>query len=102
MLRGYSSRKSVWKGLSWLLEEVVLRPVLGDKLHEHLTWMHCSKQTVEELKNGSHQMAFLLKPLSMELFKTIVGLGQRLPPKSTYFYPKLPTGLTINELSLAD
>ena len=87
---------------SWLLEELVLRPALGDELHEHLTWIHGGRQAVEKLKNGSHQMAFLLKPLSMELFQTIVGLGQRLPPKSTYFYPKLPTGLTINKLSSAD
>ena len=32
-------------------------------------------------------------------FREIVSAGQRLPPKSTFFYPKLPTGLVINQLS---
>jgi uncharacterized protein (DUF1015 family) len=27
-----------------------------------------------------------------------VGEGRRLPPKSTFFYPKLPTGLVMNQL----
>jgi uncharacterized protein (DUF1015 family) len=43
-------------------------------------------------------MAFILKPVSMELFERVVGQGQRLPPKSTYFWPKLPTGLVLNSL----
>jgi uncharacterized protein (DUF1015 family) len=34
----------------------------------------------------------------MDTFESIVGGGQRLPSKSTFFYPKLPTGLVINQL----
>jgi uncharacterized protein (DUF1015 family) len=34
----------------------------------------------------------------MAAFEGIVGGGQRLPRKSTFFYPKLPTGLVINRL----
>ena len=43
-------------------------------------------------------MAFLLRPLPMDLFEGLVGKGEWLPPKSTCFYPKLPTGQVINSL----
>ena len=43
-------------------------------------------------------MAFLLKPFPMDAFEEIVSQGQRLPRKSTFFYPKLPTGMVINRI----
>ena len=81
---------------SWILEERVLRPVLGNSLHKHVTWIHESDSLGDELKKSEYQMAFLLSPLSMGSFRGIVESGMKLPAKSTYFYPKLPTGLAIN------
>jgi len=81
---------------SWILEERVLRPVLGNSLHKHVTWIHESDSLQDELKKSEYQMAFLLSPLSMRSFRGIVESGMKLPAKSTYFYPKLPTGLAIN------
>ena len=83
---------------SLILEELILRPILGDNLLQHVSGVHDAWQAAESLKNGVHQMAFIVKPLSLELFQHIVDLGKRLPPKSTYFYPKLPTGLTLRNL----
>ena len=34
----------------------------------------------------------------MDGFESVVGAGHLLPRKSTFFYPKLPTGLVINQL----
>ena len=81
---------------SWILEERVLRPVLGSSLHKHVTWIHESDSLQDELKKPEYQMSFLLRPLSMSSFRGIVESGMKLPAKSTYFYPKLPTGLAIN------
>ncbi len=83
---------------AWILEEMVLKPVLGDSLDEHVTWVHDAREAVDHLRDGHHQAAFLLKALPMDLFETIVSRGERLPRKSTFFHPKLPTGLTINLL----
>jgi len=41
---------------------------------------------------------FLVPALDLPVFEKLVLLGERLPPKTTYFYPKLPTGLVINLL----
>ena len=83
---------------AWILEEQVLKPVLGDATLEHLGYIHDHHQALELVATGARQMAFLLKPFPMAQFETIVGEGRRLPRKSTFFYPKLPTGLVINQL----
>jgi uncharacterized protein (DUF1015 family) len=43
-------------------------------------------------------MAFFLRPFPLDLFEGAVSAGVRLPTKSTYFHPKLPSGLVINPL----
>ena len=91
-----------WGALSaseaWVLEEKVLRPELGDATLEHLDFMHDHDEAVEQARKGELQMTFLLKPFPLDAFESIVGGGQRLPRKSTFFFPKLPTGLVINRL----
>jgi len=83
---------------AWILEEQVLKPVLGQATLEHLGYIHDHAEAADRVASGDRQAAFLLKPFPMDQFEDIVGRGQRLPRKSTFFYPKLPTGLVINQL----
>ena len=83
---------------AWVLEEQVLRPELGDATLDHLDFMHDHEDAVAQAESGELQMVFLLKPFPLDAFESIVGGGQRLPRKSTFFFPKLPTGLVINRL----
>ena len=83
----------------WVLEEKVLGPELGESTLEHLGFLHDHREAVERVASGELQMAFLLKPFPLGEFENIVGDGHRLPRKSTFFYPKLPTGLVINRLA---
>ena len=83
---------------AWVLEEKVLRPELGEATLEHLGFLHDHDEAAEGVASGALQMAFFLKPFPMDAFEEIVGQGQRLPRKSTFFYPKLPTGLVINRI----
>ena len=83
---------------AWILEEQVLRPELGDATLQHLGFLHDHDEAAEGVANGALQMAFFMKPFPMDAFEEIVGQGQRLPRKSTFFYPKLPTGLVINRI----
>ena len=93
---------SEWGALAaseaWVLEEQVLRPELGDATLNHLGFIHDHQDAVGRARDGELQMAFLLKPFPLDAFESIVGGGQRLPRKSTFFFPKLPTGLVINRL----
>ena len=83
---------------AWILEEQVLKPVLGDSLGRCLDYIHDGDEVVEKVRTGQYQLGFLLRPFPIGLFETIMNTGQRLPPKSTFFYPKLPAGLVINLL----
>ena len=83
---------------AWILEEQVLKPVLGNTTLDHLGYIHDHHEAVKLVASGASQAAFLLKPFPMDQFQEIVGKGHRLPRKSTFFYPKLPTGLVINQL----
>ncbi len=83
----------------WVLEEKVLQPELGESTLEHLGFLHDHREAVDRVASGQLQMAFLMKPFPLGAFEQIVGDGHRLPRKSTFFYPKLPTGLVINRLT---
>ena len=83
---------------AWVIEEQALRPELGDATLAHLGFIHDHDEAGNRAINGELQMAFLLTPFPLDAFESIVGGGQRLPRKSTFFFPKLPTGLVINRL----
>ena len=82
----------------WLLEERILKPALGESLPRHLSYTHDAQEAAAMARSGVGCMAFFLKPFPLDLFERIVNTGQRLPRKSTFFHPKLPTGLVINPL----
>ncbi len=84
---------------AWVLEEQVLKPVLGEATARHLTYLHDHQAALAQVRSGAQQLAFLLRPFPLDHFEAIVGEGQRLPSKSTFFYPKLATGLVINQLN---
>ncbi len=49
--------------------------------------------------NKTAQISFILNATKVEQIKEVSGAGGKMPQKSTYFYPKLITGLVINDLS---
>ena len=83
---------------AWILEEQVMKPVMGDTAAQQVDYSHDPQGLVDRVGAGGLQLAFLLKPFPRDAFEQIVGGGQRLPSKSTFFYPKLPTGLVIHRL----
>jgi uncharacterized protein (DUF1015 family) len=56
------------------------------------------KEAYQQIKEGKYQLAFLLNPPQPEVVKAVADAQDRMPSKSTYFYPKLPAGLIINPL----
>ena len=82
----------------WILEEHVLKPVLGEATPQHVDYIHDHSLALAQVVSGEQQLALLLRPFPMDGFESVVGAGHLLPRKSTFFYPKLPTGLVINQL----
>ena len=55
-------------------------------------------RTVSLVESGSYQMAFLLNSTKMDQIKEVAGNALIMPRKSTYFYPKILTGLVFNKI----
>ena len=56
-----------------------------------------AEAAIASLDDGT--AAFLMRPTPVEQVRAVAAAGETMPPKSTYFFPKLPTGLVFNPLS---
>ena len=62
---------------------------------------YCSDfdETVRRLHAGEADAAFFLRPTPVEQVRAVADAGETMPPKSTFFFPKLLTGIVFNPLS---
>ena len=86
-----------------VLEKLLLEDALGltedDISHQRgLGYARDLEQARQLLSGGQYELAFLLRPTPVEQVQAIAAAGETMPPKSTYFFPKLPSGLLFNPL----
>jgi uncharacterized protein (DUF1015 family) len=55
-------------------------------------------QAVELVQTAAYDAAFFMAPTPIERVQEVAAAGESMPPKSTYFFPKVPTGLVFNPL----
>jgi uncharacterized protein (DUF1015 family) len=81
-----------------ILNHIILDKVLSGAKDLDITYTVDLKEAYLQLKEGKYQLAFLLNPPQPGMIKAVADAQDRMPSKSTYFYPKLPAGLIINPL----
>jgi uncharacterized protein (DUF1015 family) len=86
-----------------VLEALVLNGPLGLSEDDiaHLKGLGYSRTDDEALQlvlSGEYDAAFFLRSTPVQQVRDIAGAGVNMPPKSTYFFPKVPTGLLFNPL----
>jgi uncharacterized protein (DUF1015 family) len=87
-----------------VLEALILKGALGmtDEDIDHLNGLGYARdgaQALELIDSGEYDAAFMMAPIPVEQIQEIAAAGESMPPKSTYFFPKVPTGLLFNPLS---
>jgi len=87
-----------------VLEALILKDALHmtDEDIDHLTQLGYARDAAEaiaQVQSGEVDAAFLMAPVPVELVQEVAAAGETMPPKSTYFFPKVPTGLLFNPLS---
>ena len=87
-----------------VLESLILKgPLrLTDDDISHLNGLGYSRTDAEALalvESGEYDAAFFLRPSPVEQVREIAAVGETMPPKSTYFFPKVLTGMLINLLA---
>ena len=83
-----------------LLHEGILEPALGItpqavSAEAHLTYERDPAAALDAVDGGRAQIAFLLNPCDVEQVMKVATAGEVMPQKSTDFYPKLLSGITM-------
>lgn len=106
---------AAWQSLGVsLLHRLIMENLLGGKQLPKPMYVHSVDEVVhglrsgdtvgrdatgQEGKGGRFELAALVMPATVEHVQSISELGERMPAKSTYFYPKLLSGMVLNPLT---
>lgn len=82
--------------LNYAVLKDVLDIALDDK--ERVYFYHDPDELISEVDKSSSCVAFFLNPVKIEQIISLALTGEKMPPKSTFFYPKVLSGLVINKL----
>jgi uncharacterized protein (DUF1015 family) len=103
--RALADRSDAYRRLdAAIFEELILRRTLGmsdDDIaaKRGLGYATGTAEALRQLDEGNYQAAFMLRPTPVEQVREVAAAGETMPPKSTYFFPKLLTGIAFNPLS---
>jgi uncharacterized protein (DUF1015 family) len=86
-----------------VLEALILKGALNmsDDDIDHLKGLGYARNFDDALNlvtTGEFDAAFFVAPTPIEQVREVAATGESMPPKSTYFFPKVPTGLLFNPL----
>jgi uncharacterized protein (DUF1015 family) len=87
-----------------LVQDRVLGPILGigdprrDKRVDFVGGIRGTGELETRVRSGSAAIGFSLFPTSVEQLLTVADAGLEMPPKSTWFEPKLRSGLFVHEI----
>ncbi|MGB9716269.1 MAG: DUF1015 domain-containing protein [Thermodesulfovibrionales bacterium] len=81
----------------FVLHELILKNILDIS---DIDYEMDTKKVIERVRSGEYSAAFFLNPTSVEDVEKAASISVRMPPKSTYFYPKLLTGIVINSFKM--
>jgi uncharacterized protein (DUF1015 family) len=87
-----------------ILETLVLKGIVGMSEDDILAkrgigYAKSVEDSLRLLEEGAYDVAFVLRPIPVSQTKEICESDANMPPKSTYFYPKVLTGLVFNPLA---
>ncbi|MDE6596559.1 MAG: DUF1015 domain-containing protein [Oscillospiraceae bacterium] len=87
-----------------VLHSLVLERILGiDKENmanqKNLTYTRSRQEALEAVDMDGADCSFILNPTKVSEIRDVAAAGEKMPQKSTYFYPKLITGLVMNKFS---
>ena len=87
-----------------VLEALILKGALGmtedDISHFNgLDYARSAEQARERVESGAAEAAFFMRGTPVEQVRDVAAAGESMPPKSTYFFPKVLTGMVFNPLT---
>jgi uncharacterized protein (DUF1015 family) len=94
-----SEHSPEWRSLGVsILHELVLKDLLVKVGAASCTYVHQVGEVLDAVAAEACDFAVLVPPATMEHVELIASNLEKMPPKSTYFYPKLLSGLVLNPI----
>jgi len=86
-----------------LLHTAVIHGYLGigrkpEDIEEALGFSHQTDEAARQVDQGAYRLAIFVNPTRAEEMIAVADAGEKMPQKSTFFYPKVVTGLVMNPL----
>ncbi len=97
-------KSSAWRQLDVaILQHLVFERIVAPNFvapGKQMTWAfpHEAHEVTELCRSGKYRVGFLLQPTPLTAVRDLCNANELMPQKSTFFYPKLATGLVINPL----
>ncbi|MCX5686715.1 MAG: DUF1015 domain-containing protein [Candidatus Omnitrophica bacterium] len=97
--KAIKDKPAAWKRLDVsILHHFIIQRVLGVRDDDdNIEFLKSAQDSVDAVDSDEFKLAFFLNPTKVSEVKRIAGIGERMPRKATYFYPKPLSGLVINK-----
>ncbi len=88
-----------------VLHKLILEQYLGIdeenmKNQKNLVYTRDAHEAIDSVKSGEFDCAFLINPTKVSEIREVAQANEKMPQKSTYFWPKLVTGIVINKFDM--
>ena len=95
-------RSQIWRRLDVsILHKVILEHILGineDNLEDHVKYTRVDGEAIQFVDEGRFDISFLMNATKIDELKAIAQAGEHMPQKSTYFLPKMLSGLVMYKM----
>ncbi|MCK5458556.1 MAG: DUF1015 family protein, partial [Thermoplasmatales archaeon] len=95
-------RSEIWRRLDVsILHKIILENIMGineDNLEDHVRYTRVDGEAIQFVEEGRFDISFLMNATKIDELKAIAQAGEHMPQKSTYFLPKMLSGLVMYKM----
>ena len=96
------NRSKTWRTLDVsILHKIILEHLMGinqENLEDHVKYTRVDEEAIKFIDEGKYDVSFLMNATKIDELKAIADAGEHMPQKSTYFLPKMLSGLVIYKM----
>ncbi len=97
-----SDHSKTWRTLDVsILHKLILEEFLGineKNLEDHVKYTRVDAEAIQQVDEGKYDFSFLINATKIDQLKAIADAGEHMPQKSTYFLPKMLSGLVMYKM----
>jgi len=99
-----NDRSKTWRTLDVsILHKIIIENILGitqESLEDHVKYTRDDEEALRYVDEGKYEFSFLMNATKIDELKAIAEAGEHMPQKSTYFLPKMLSGLVMYKMKI--